>query len=119
MTYSIAAFDPSTGDLGVAVQSKFPNAGVSIPFARAGVGAIATQAYCNTAFGPQGLTLLENGASAQQPLNILIVGDPERELRQVGIADAQGRTAVYTGGRCFDWRGSVQGDNFTAQGRDL
>ncbi len=119
MTYSIVAFDPDTGDLGVAVQSKFPNAGVSIPFARAGVGAIATQAYCNTGFGPRGLDLLANGASPQQALDILIESDPEREFRQLGIVDARGRSASYTGARCFDWCGSRQGENFTAQGNVL
>jgi uncharacterized Ntn-hydrolase superfamily protein len=119
MTFSIAAFDPDTGDLGVAVQSKFPNAGVSIPFARAGVGAIATQAYCNTGFGPRGLDLLANGASPRQALEILIEGDPQREFRQLGIVDARGRSASYTGERCFDWCGSLQGENFTAQGNVL
>ena len=103
MTYSIAAFDPDTGDLGVAVQSKFPNAGVSIPFARAGVGAIATQAYCNTSFGPRGLDLLANGASPQQVVDILIANDPDRAFRQLGVVDNQGRSANYTGERCFDW----------------
>jgi len=91
MTFSIVAFDRDTGDLGVAVQSKFPNAGVSIPFARAGVGAVATQAYCNTGFGPRGLVLLENGASPQQALEVLVRSDPERDYRQLGIVDAQGR----------------------------
>lgn len=119
MTFSIAAFDPQTGDLGVAVQSKFPNAGVSIPFAKAGVGAIATQAYCNTAFGPRGLNLLENGASPRQALDILIENDVDRDFRQVGIVDAQGHSAAYTGDRCFDWCGSMSGDNFTVQGNVL
>ncbi len=119
MTFSIVARDPDNGDLGVAVQSKFPNAGVSIPFAKAGVGAIATQAYCHTGFGPRGLSLLENGASAQQALNILIENDAENMFRQVGVVDAQGRTAAYTGERCFDWNGSLQGDNFTVQGNVL
>ncbi len=119
MTFSIAAFDAETGDLGVAVQSKFPNAGVSIPFAKAGVGAIATQAYCNTGFGPRGLNLLENGASAQQALEILIENDEQREFRQLGIVDTQGRSASYTGSRCFDWNGGIQGDGFSAQGNVL
>ena len=119
MTYSIAAFDPDTGDLGVAVQSKFPNAGVSIPFARAGVGAIATQAYCNTSFGPRGLDLLANGASPQQVVDILIANDPDRAFRQLGVVDNQGRSANYTGERCFDWCGSLQGEHFTAQGNVL
>lgn len=119
MTFSIVALDPTNGDLGIAVQSKFPNAGVSIPFARAGVGAIATQAYCNTSFGPRGLALLENGATAQQALDILISTDTDSNYRQVGIVDARGRTAAFTGGRCFDWCGSVQGEGFTAQGNVL
>lgn len=119
MTFSIVAFDARTGDLGVAVQSKFPNVGISIPFARAGVGAIATQSYCNTSFGPRGLALLENGASPQQVLEILIAGDPQRDDRQVGIIDAQGRTASFTGDRCFDWAGNREGQHCTAQGNTL
>ncbi len=119
MTYSIVALDPNNGDLGVAVQSKFPNAGVSIPYARAEVGAIATQAYCNTGFGPRGLALMANGASACQALDVLIDGDPERDFRQVGVVDARGRSAAYTGTRCFEWCGSVQGEGFTAQGNVL
>ncbi len=119
MTFSIVAVDPDSGDLGVAVQSKFPNAGVSIPFAKAGVGAIATQAYCNTGYGPRGLTLLENGASPEQALDILVQGDADRQFRQVGIVDVHGRSAAYTGERCFDWCGSVQGEGFTAQGNVL
>jgi uncharacterized Ntn-hydrolase superfamily protein len=119
MTFSIVAFDPPSGDLGIAVQSKFPNAGVAIPYARAGVGAVATQAYCNTGFGPRGLQLLANGASPRQALEILVDGDPQREFRQVGIVDAQGRAAAYTGGRCFDWCGSVQGTGYSAQGNAL
>lgn len=119
MTFSIVAFDSEIGDLGVAVQSKFPNAGVSIPFARAGVGAIASQAYCNTGFGPRGLALLENGATSQQALDILVASDADRDYRQVGIVDAQGRTAAFTGGQCFDWCGSLQGEGFTAQGNTL
>ena len=119
MTFSVVAFDPANGDLGVAVQSKFPNVGVSIPFARAGVGAVATQCYCNTSFGPRGLALLENGASAAQALEILTGTDPQRDYRQVGIIDAQGRAASFTGARCFDWSGSLQGACCAAQGNTL
>jgi uncharacterized Ntn-hydrolase superfamily protein len=119
MTFSIVAFDPDSGDLGVAVQSKFPNAGVTIPYAQTGVGAIATQAYCNTSFGPRGLSLLDNGASPEQTVQILTQGDENRAYRQVGIIDVRGRTAVYTGERCFDWAGSVQGENFSVQGNVL
>lgn len=119
MTFSIVAFDPANGDLGVAVQSKFPNVGVSIPFAKAGVGAVATQSYCNTSYGPRGLALLENGASPQQALAILTDGDPHRDSRQVGIIDIQGRSASFTGAQCFDWAGDRQGAFCAAQGNTL
>ncbi len=119
MTFSIVAFDPANGDLGVAVQSKFPNVGISIPFAKAGVGAVATQSYCNTSFGPRGLALLENGASPAQALEILIGGDPQRDVRQVGLIDAQGCTASFTGARCFDWAGDYHGKHCSAQGNTL
>lgn len=119
MTFSIVAFDPATGDLGVAVQSKFPNVGVSIPFAKAGIGAVATQSYCNTSYGPRGLALLENGASPQQAIAILTGNDEQRDYRQVGIIDAQGHTASFSGANCFDWAGSVQGQYCAAQGNTL
>jgi uncharacterized Ntn-hydrolase superfamily protein len=116
MTFSVIAFDPDNGDLGIAVASKFPNIGVVTPFAKAGVGAVATQSYINTGFGPKGLALLENGASAQQALDILIANDTERDDRQVGIIDAQGRAATFTGNKCFAQCGGLSGDNFAVQG---
>jgi uncharacterized Ntn-hydrolase superfamily protein len=119
MTFSIAAFDPENGDLGIAVQSKFPNVGVVIPFARAGIGAIATQSYCNTSFGPRGLTLLQKGASPQDVVDELIAGDEDHEYRQLAVIDAQGHAAAYTGAHCFDWCGSVVEDNFSVQGNCL
>ncbi len=119
MTFSIVAFDPANGDLGVAVQSKFPNVGVSIPFAKAGIGAVATQSYCNTSYGPRGLALLENGASPQQAIEILTGNDEQRDSRQVGIIDAQGRVASFTGAQCFDWAGSMPGQCCVAQGNTL
>lgn len=119
MTFSIVAFDPANGDLGVAVQSKFPNVGVSIPFAKAGVGAVATQSYCNTSYGPRGLALLDNGASPQQAVEILTGSDNQRDYRQVGIINALGHTASFTGARCFDWAGSLQGQHCAAQGNTL
>jgi len=119
MTFSIVAFDPANGDLGVAVQSKFPNVGVSIPFAKAGVGAVATQCYCNTSYGPRGLALLENGASPEQAVAILTGNDAQRDYRQLGIIDAQGRAASFTGANCFDWAGSLQGTCCAAQGNTL
>jgi uncharacterized Ntn-hydrolase superfamily protein len=119
MTFSIVAFDPVNGDLGVAVQSKFPNVGVTIPFARAGIGAVATQAYCNTSYAPRGFALMENGATSQQALEILTSNDPERDYRQVGIIDARGRTATYTGACCFAWAGGFCGTHFAVQGNTL
>jgi len=119
MTFSIAAFDPENGDLGIAVQSKFPNVGVVIPFARAGIGAIATQSYCNTSFGPRGLMLLQKGASPQEVVDELIAGDEAREYRQLAVIDAQGNGAAYTGAQCFDWCGSIVEDNFSVQGNCL
>ena len=119
MTFSIAAFDPANGDLGIVVQSKFPNVGVVIPFARAGIGAIATQSYCNTSFGPRGLTLLQKGASPQAVIEELIAGDEQREYRQLAVINAQGHGAAYTGAQCFDWCGSIVEDNFSVQGNCL
>lgn len=119
MTFSIVAFDPANGDLGVAVQSKFPNVGVSIPFAKAGVGAVATQSYCNTSYGPRGLALLENGASPRETLDILTGGDEQRDYRQAGIVDAKGRAASFTGAHCFDWAGDARGACCAAQGNTL
>ncbi len=119
MTFSIAGFDPKNGDLGIAVHSKFPNVRVTIPFAKAGIGAVATQSYCNTSFGPKGLELLQNGASPQQVIDILIQNDQDRDYRQVGIIDAKGNAANYTGRECFDWAGGAVGDNYTVQGNVL
>ncbi|TCO80934.1 putative Ntn-hydrolase superfamily protein [Plasticicumulans lactativorans] len=119
MTFSIVGFDPANGDLGVAVQSKFPNVGVSIPFARAGVGAVATQSYCNTSFGPRGLSLLENGASPEQALEVLTGTDADRDYRQVGIVDACGRAASFTGAACFGWAGGRVGGHCAVQGNTL
>ena len=119
MTFSIAAFDPENGDLGIAVQSKFPNVGVVIPFARAGIGAIATQSYCNTSFGPRGLKLLQNGANPQDVVDELIARDEEREYRQLAVINAHGNGAAYTGAQCFEWCGSIVEDNFSVQGNCL
>ncbi|HXH02650.1 MAG TPA: DUF1028 domain-containing protein, partial [Candidatus Competibacteraceae bacterium] len=119
MTFSIVAFDPANGDLGIAVQSKFPNVGVTIPYARAGVGAVATQCYCNTSFGPRGLALLENGASPEQAIAILTGTDPDRDYRQVGIVDARGRAASFSGAQCFDWAGGLCAENCAVQGNTL
>jgi uncharacterized Ntn-hydrolase superfamily protein len=118
-TFSIVAYDPETGDLGVAVQSKFPNVRPVVPWARAGVGAVATQSFANTSYGPRGLAMLESGATPQQALEILTGSDAERESRQVGIVDFNGRSASFTGKQCFDWAGGITGENFAAQGNIL
>lgn len=118
-TFSIVARDPANGDLGVAVQSKFLAVGAVVPWARAEVGAIATQALANVGFGPDGLALLEQGRSAQEVLQQLLADDPEREQRQVGIVDAQGNAAAHTGAACQHWAGQVIGPGFCCQGNIL
>ena len=118
-TFSIVAFDPKTGELGIAVQSRLPGVGAIVPFAKAGVGAIATQSFANTKFGPQGLKLLADGESPQEAIDLMIVADPDRAARQLGMVDAQGRTASFTGDECLDWAGSKTGDNYAVQGNIL
>ncbi len=118
-TFSIVAYDPASGDLGVAVQSKFPNVRPVVPWAKAGVGAVATQSFANTSYGSRGLALLENGATPQQALDILTANDLDKESRQVGIVDFKGRSATFTGKNCFDWAGGMAGENFAVQGNIL
>lgn len=108
-TFSIAAFDPETGDLGVAVQSKFPNVRAVVPWAEAGVGAVATQALANASYGPKGLALMRNGATAEEALKILIENDSVRDERQAGVVDAKGNSATWTGRNTFDWAGGERG----------
>ena len=108
-TYSLVAYDPATGDLGVAVQSKFPNVGGIIPWAQAGVGAVATQSLSNTRYGEQGLALMTQGATAEEALRIVTRTDPEVPLRQLGMVDGQGRAASFTGAETFDWAGGRVG----------
>lgn len=108
-TYSIVAWDSVTGDLGVAVQSKFPNVGGIVPWAKAGVGAVATQSLSNTAYGEQGLELLARGASAEEALRAVMRSDTMLGDRQVGIVDAHGGAASFTGRTTFDWAGGRVG----------
>src|SRR5437016_8434369 len=108
-TYSIVAYDSATGDLGVAVQSKFPNVGGIVPWAQAGIGAIATQSLGNTDYGEQGLELLARGATAPEAMRIVMRGDPRPSQRQVGMVDARGNAASWTGDSCFDWAGGRVG----------
>jgi len=108
-TYSIVAYDSVTGDLGIAVQSKFPNVGGLVPWARAGVGAVATQALSNTDYGEKGLELLARGATAPEAMRIIMRGDPQPSQRQVGMVDAHGNAASWTGDSTFDWAGGRTG----------
>src|SRR6478672_6273297 len=108
-TYSIVAYDSATGDLGVAVQSKFPNVGGIVPWGRAGVGAVATQSLGNTAYGERGLQLIEEGATAEEALRIVMRTDTMLQDRQVGVVDAHGNAASFTGRSTFDWAGGRVG----------
>lgn len=108
-TFSMVAFDPETGDLGVVVQSKFPNVRPIVPWAKAGVGAVATQSFAELDYGIKGLELMENGATAEEALAIISRDDEGRQSRQVGIVDAQGNAATWTGTECFAWAGAQIG----------
>ena len=118
-TYSIAACDLTAGQWGVATQSKFLAVGSVVPWAEPHVGAIATQAYANPRYGPEGLTLLREGLSAEEVVARLTSADEGRDHRQVGIVDAEGRGASFTGAECFDWAGGRTGDGYAAQGNIL
>ena len=119
MTFSIVARDPATGDLGVAVASKFLAVGSVVPLARAGVGAIATQALANVAFGPDGLAALAGGDAAESVLSALTDADEGRADRQVGVVDAAGRASTFTGTGCLPWAGGRTGDGVAVQGNIL
>jgi uncharacterized Ntn-hydrolase superfamily protein len=118
-TFSIVAYDPGTQELGVAVQSKFIAVGAVVPWAKAGVGAIATQSYANTTFGPRGLEALAKGGEPGAVLDALLEGDAGADRRQVGAVDAKGRSATRTGKGCFAWAGGVAGPNYAVQGNIL
>jgi len=118
-TFSIVAYDRELSAWGVAVQSKFISVGSVVPFAEAGVGAIATQAMANVAYGPEGLALLREGRPAEEVVRKLVGSDAGREDRQLGIVDAQGRSAAFTGKKCLTWAGHATGDGFTCQGNIL
>lgn len=119
MTFSIVAYDPANGDLGVAVASKFPSVGSVVPYARAGVGAVATQAWGNVRFGPAGLDSMAAGASAQGALDGVLEPDEGRDDRQVGMVDARGGVATFTGAKCIAWAGGSAGEQVVAQGNIL
>ncbi len=119
MTFSIVARDPQTGELGVAVQSKFLAVGAVVPWAKAGVGAIATQSWANTSYGPHGLELLASGLSATEAMAQLIAEDQNRTSRQVGIVGVDGAPASFTGDECYPWAGGHVGEHYTCQGNIL
>src|ERR671933_843407 len=118
-TYSIVACDLAAAQWGVATQSKFLAVGSVVPWAEPQVGAIATQAYANPRYGPDGLALLREGRSAQEVVDALVAADDGRAERQLGVVDAQGRAASYTGEKCLDWAGGRTGDGYAAQGNIL
>jgi uncharacterized Ntn-hydrolase superfamily protein len=119
MTFSIVARDPDTGDLGIAVASKFLAVGAVVPHARAGVGAVATQALANVRYGPEGLALMGDGMTAEQALRRLIEADEGGGHRQAGFVDARGGAFTYTGGQCLPWAGGRVGDGVAVQGNIL
>jgi uncharacterized Ntn-hydrolase superfamily protein len=119
MTYSIVARDPQTGRFGIAVQSHYLGVGPVVPWLEAGVGAVATQASVNIAFGPTGLELLRAGSSAEQVVSALLAGDENPQVRQLGVIDAQGRAAAHTGTETIPAAGHLVRDGFTVQGNLL
>src|SRR5881296_3522765 len=115
MTFSIVARDPQAGESGIAVQSKFLAVGAVVPWAKAGVGAIATQSWANTSYGPRGLELLASGLSAAQTLARLTEEDEGKPSRQVGIVGVNGQPATFTGEECFPWAGGRVGEDCACQ----
>jgi uncharacterized Ntn-hydrolase superfamily protein len=119
VTFSLVACDLDARQWGVVVASKFLAVGAVVPWAQAEVGAVATQASANVSYGPRGLGLLATGASAQETIDRLMEEDPGRPERQIGVVDAAGRSATYTGPECFDWAGGRSGPGYAAQGNLL
>ncbi|HXG18177.1 MAG TPA: DUF1028 domain-containing protein [Methylomirabilota bacterium] len=115
MTYSIIARDPMTGEIGVAVQSRYFSVGTVVPWAEAGVGAVATQSFVDPSYGPLGLELMRRGHSAPEALRFLVAADPGAAYRQVAMIDATGRVAVHTGEQCLEEAGHAIGEQVAAQ----
>lgn len=118
-TFSIVAYDPGREEWGVAVQSKFMGCAAVVSWARAGAGAVATQSYANITYGPNGLDMMEAGATSAATIAKLTRDDEHRGLRQVGMVDKQGQAASFTGDDCYDWAGHLVGDGFACQGNIL
>jgi uncharacterized Ntn-hydrolase superfamily protein len=119
MTFSIVGFDPDTGSWGIAVASKFLAVGSVVPWGRAGAGAIATQAMANLSYGPDGIGLLAERFTAEQVVDVLTRADGERDHRQLGVVDATGGGATWTGASCLEWAGGAAGDGYAVQGNIL
>jgi uncharacterized Ntn-hydrolase superfamily protein len=118
-TFSIVAADPEAGEVGVAVASRFFAVGSVVPFAKAGVGAVATQSFANTSYGPRGLELLERGVAAEEVVRVLTRADDGRDQRQLGVVTAAGDSATYSGPKCNAWAGGRKGPNYAVQGNIL
>ena len=118
-TFSIVAADPEAGEVGVAVASRFFAVGSVVPFAKAGVGAVATQSFANTSYGPRGLDLLERGARPEEVVRMLTRADDGRDQRQLGVVAADGTAATYSGPKCNDWAGGRSGPGYAVQGNIL
>jgi uncharacterized Ntn-hydrolase superfamily protein len=118
-TFSISAYDPDTKEWGVAVASKYLAVGSAVPWAKAGAGAVATQAAVNVTYGPKGLELLEKGKSADEVIKALTEEDKGKDARQIGVVDAKGEVANFTGPKCNAWAGAKSGKHYTCQGNLL
>jgi len=118
-TFSIVARDPTTGELGVAVQSKFIAVGSAVPYAKAGVGAIASQAWGNVRYGPVGLELLGKGKTPEEVTRLMTDADPGRDQRQLAIIAPEGNASIHTGRKCLDWAGGQTGPDYAVQGNIL
>jgi uncharacterized Ntn-hydrolase superfamily protein len=119
VTFSVVAADPEAGEVGVAVASKFFAVGPVVPWARAGVGAVATQSFANTTFGPRGLELLERGLEPEEALEVMLRADDDRKRRQAGVVGAKGKSATFSGEECIDWAGGRSGPGYAVQGNIL
>lgn len=118
-TFSIVARDEQTGELGVAVQSKFVAVGSVVPYAKAGIGAVASQAWGNPRYGPIGLELLASGKPALEAVDLMTSADPHRNNRQLAIIGTEGNASIFTGQECMDWAGGKTGKNYAVQGNLL
>jgi uncharacterized Ntn-hydrolase superfamily protein len=118
-TFSIVAHDPATGEIGVAVESRYFAVGTVVPWAQAGVGAVATQAQGNVSYGTNGLKQMQEGKAPREVIDVLTAADPKREVRQVAMIDAKGRVAAFTGKECMLWAGHREGEGYSVQGNLL